>query len=79
MDEKGIKLSFSFTDEFGETTTLEKTYNDDSEIGTLSWLVDQFKYFLHAYGFSEYMIDKIVYLKKDEKVVDENGEVLVEG
>lgn len=79
MNDKKIKLMFSFTDDTGETTTLEKTYNDDSEIGTLSWLIDEYKYFLHAYGFSGCMTNKIFYLKKGEKVVGENGEILAEG
>ena len=36
MNEKEIKLLFSFTDDIGETATLEKTFNDCSEIGTLT-------------------------------------------
>ena len=79
MNEKEIKLLFSFTDDIGETAILEKTFNDCSEIGTLPWLLDEFKYFLNALSFSEDMTDRIVYLEKGEKVIDENGEVLVEG
>ena len=44
-----------------------------------SLVVHEFKYFLHSLSFSEDMTDRIVYLEKGEKVVDENGEVLVEG
>ena len=78
MNEKKIRLTFSFTDDIGETATLEKTFNDCSEIGTLPWLLEEFKYFLNALSFSEDMTNRIVYLEKGEKVVDENGEVLYE-
>ena len=78
MNEKEIKLLFSFTDDIGETAILEKTFNDCSEIGTLPWLLEEFKYFLNALSFSEDMTNRIVYLEKSEKVVDENGEVLYE-
>ena len=78
-DNKEIKLLFSFTDDFGETATLEKTFNDGMKIGTVAWLLEEFKYFLKALSFSEYMTNRIIYLEKGEKVVDENGKVLVEG
>ena len=78
MSEKEIRLSFSFTDDIGETATLEKTFNDCSEIGTLPWLLEEFKYFLNALSFSEDMTNRIVYLEKGEKVVDWNGEVIYE-
>ena len=78
MNEKEIRLTFSFTDDIGETAILEKTFNDCSEIGTLPWLLEEFKYFLNALSFSEDMTDRIVYLEKGEKVIDENGEVLYE-
>ena len=78
MNDKEIKLLFSFTDDIGETATLEKTFNYCGEIGTLSWLLDEFKYFLNALSFSEGMTNNIVYLEKGEKIIDENGEVLYE-
>ena len=78
MNEKEIKLLFSFTDDIGETATLEKTFNDCSKIGTLTWLLEEFKYFLHSLSFSEDMTNRIIYLEKGEKVIDENGEVLYE-
>ena len=78
MNEKEIRLTFSFTDDIGETAILEKTFNDCSEIGTLPWLLEEFKYFLNALSFSEDMTNRIVYLEKGEKVVDENGEVIYE-
>lgn len=76
--EKEIKLAFSFTDDYGETVSLEKTFNDDDEIGKITWLLDEFRYFLHAMSFSQDMTDRIVYLEEGEKVVDENGEVIYE-
>ena len=78
MNEKEIKLLFSFTDDVGETATLEKTFNDCNEIGMLTWLLDEFKYFLHALSFTEDMTNNIVYLEKGERVIGENGEVIYE-
>ena len=80
MDKEIVgKISFSFTDDNGETTSLQKTFTGDrEEIGRIDWLLDEFKYFLKAMGFSEDMADKIVYLEKGEKLVDEDGEVLIE-
>ena len=77
MNEKEIRLAFSFTDSDGETTNLEKTFNDSEDIDTIWWLLDEFKYFLKAMSFSEFMTDRIVYLEDGEKVVDSDGEVLV--
>lgn len=34
--------------------------------------------FLQAMSFSESMTDRIVYLEKGEKLLDEDGEVLIE-
>ena len=78
MNEKEIKLLFSFTDDIGETATLEKTFNDCNEIGTLPWLLEEFKYFLNALSFSEDMTNRIVYLEKGEKVVNKDGELVIE-
>ena len=76
--EKEIRLAFSFTDDYGETINLENTFNDDDDIGKITWLLDELKYFLRAMSFSQDMTDNIVYLEKGEKVVDENGEVIYE-
>ena len=76
--EKEIRLAFSFTDDYGETINLEKTFNDDDDIGKITWLLDEFKYFLHAMSFSQIITDNIVYLEKGENAVDENGEVIYE-
>ena len=78
MNDGKIRLTFSFTDEYNETTTLDRTYNDCSDIGKLDWLLDEFKYFLRAYGFNESMTNNIVYIEKGEAVIDENGEVIYE-
>ena len=78
MNEKEIKLLFSFTDDIGETATLEKTFNDCNEIGTLPWLLEEFKYFLNALSFSEDMTNRIVYLEKVEKVINKDGELVIE-
>ena len=69
MNEKEIKLLFSFTDDIGETATLEKTFNDCNEIGTVTWLLEEFKYFLHSLSFSEDMTDRIVYLAQGERLL----------
>lgn len=81
MGDKEIvgRISFSFTDDIGEITSLQKTFTGDGEeIGKIDWLLDEFKYFLKAMSFSEDMTDRIVYLEKGEKLIDENGEVLIE-
>lgn len=80
MDKEIVgKISFTFTDDIGETTSLQKTFTGDGEeIGKIDWLLDEFKYFLKAMSFPEDMTDRIVYLKKGEKLINENGEVLIE-
>lgn len=78
MNKKEIRLAFSFTDSDGETTNLEKTFNDGEDIDTIWWLLDEFKYFLKAMSFNEFITDRIIYLEDGEKVVNSDGEVLVE-
>ena len=78
MDKKEIKLSFSFTDEFGETTTLNKTYQDNEEVGKIWWLLDEFKCFLHAYGVAKISTDHSGYLEEGEKVGTKDGELVIE-
>lgn len=80
MDNKEIvgKISFSFTDDNGETVSLKKIFTGDKEeIGKIDWLLDEFKYFLQAMSFSELTTDRIVYLGKGEKLIGKNGEVLI--
>ena len=80
MDKEIVgRISFSFADDNGETTSLQKTFTGDGEeIGRIDWLLDEFKYFLQAMSFSETMTDKIVYLEKGEKLIGEDGEILIE-
>lgn len=81
MDSKEIigKISFSFTDENGETVSLKKTFTgDEEEIGKIDWLLDEFKYFLQAMSFPESMTNRIVYLESGEKLIGEDGGVLIE-
>lgn len=81
MDNKEIigKISFSFTDENGETVSLKKTFTgEEEEIGKIDWLLDEFKYFLQAMSFSESMTNRIIYLENGEKLIGEDGEVLIE-
>lgn len=63
----------------GETVSLKKTFTGEKEeIGNINWLLDEFKYFLQAMSFSESMTNRIVYLESDEKLIGEDGEVLIE-
>lgn len=81
MNDKEIvgKISFSFTDENGETSSLQKTFTGDGEeIGRIDWLLDEFKCFLQAMSFSESMTNRIIYLENGEKLIGEDGEVLIE-
>ena len=69
----------SFTDENGETVSLKKTFTgDEEEIGKIDWLLDEFKYFLQAMSFPESMTNRIVYLESGEKLIGEDGGVLIE-
>ena len=71
MENKQPKMLFSYTDEYGETITLEKTYNPENceDFDTIYWWLDEFKYFLQAMSFSSVLTDRLVYLEKDEEVV----------
>jgi hypothetical protein len=72
------KLHFSFTSDL-ETTTLDKVYHEEPEyFETIYWFVEEFKYFLKSMGFSEHLTDRVIYLENDEKVVNSDGEVLIE-
>ena len=70
MDKEIVsKISFSFTDDNGETTSLQKTFTEEGEeVGRIDWLLNEFKYFLQAMGFSEEMTNRMVYLEQGEKV-----------
>ena len=80
MEDKEIKLSITYIDELGETTSLEKTYNEEcqEDIGSAGWLLEQFKYFLKACGYANETVDKLIFLEYGEKVIDANREVIHE-
>ena len=67
------EITFSFTDDYNETTCLHKTFSENDDIGKIDWLLDEFKYFLLAMSFSEDMTDRIVYLDVGDKVIDKDG------
>lgn len=77
-NQKEISLAFSFTDEIGETIELKKTFTDNSDIGSITWLLDEFKYFLRSLSFPQEMTDNIIYLNMGDKVVDMDGETIFE-
>jgi hypothetical protein len=57
-----IKINFSYTDEFNQESTLTKTYTDAIFIDqtAFSLLVDEFKNFMIATGFSQEDVDRII-------------------
>lgn len=57
-----LKLSFSFTDEFNQESTMTKTFTEDvfEVTTTFDLLVDEFKNFLIASGFPKDMVDSII-------------------
>ena len=72
-------LHFSITENEIGTTTLDRTYGEYCEdFGTIYWLLEEFKYFLKAMSFPQEMTDRILFLDDGEKVIDVNGEVIVE-
>lgn len=58
-----LKINFSYTDEFGNETTLSKTFTTDvfmdGDYSSFELLVDEFKNFLLAEGHSRENVDKI--------------------
>jgi hypothetical protein len=78
MEEKA-KFSASYTDSSGETTEMNKTYNDDTEeVDTIWFLLDEFKCFLKAYGFADFQVENVIWLEPGWKVLDDNGELVHE-
>jgi hypothetical protein len=59
-----IKYSFSYTDEFGQECTLSKSFDSEGIYigynGPLYMLIDEFKTFLVAAGFSKEEIDRFI-------------------
>jgi len=68
MEENMLKTSFSYTDEFGQISILEKTFTQDTlEItNTFDFLLEEFRCFLLASGFSSCNVDKIQYIDDEE-------------
>ena len=66
MEQNYLKFWFSYTDEYGQESELNKTLSTISleEENELSLLLSQFKLFLISAGFSELQVDKIS-LEKD--------------
>jgi hypothetical protein len=56
-----IKVNFSYTDEFEQTTTLMKEYTEAVLLDTteFEFLIDEFKKFLCASGFNMSTIDAL--------------------
>jgi hypothetical protein len=65
VEENKLKLTFSFTDEFGQETTLNKTFTTDVyETTQLGLLFDEFKNFLIAAGHSKENVDQIRFFEE---------------
>ena len=60
-EESNMKIDFSFTDEFGQETRLIKTTTTAvfSDKNQFEFLVDEFKLFLIASGYSPETVDAI--------------------
>ena len=56
-----LKVGFYHTDEFGQTTKLDKTFNAEilNTISPFELLIDEFKYFLISDGFSQDLVNQI--------------------
>jgi hypothetical protein len=59
--ENMIKICFSYTDEFGQKSTLSKSYNQCVLVDqdTIEFLLDEFKSFLRGMGFTEKCVNRI--------------------
>lgn len=61
MEQNKINIKFSYTDEFSQTTNVDKSVNycvvEDE--GSFEYLVDEFKSFLLVAGFSREAVDSI--------------------
>ena len=57
-----LKINYSYIDEFGQESMLQKTFTDDViEIcPTFELLFDEFKLFLISAGFSRDEVDRII-------------------
>lgn len=67
MEENIMKIDFAFTDEFGNESRLTKSFTEGSSMDTdLSFLVDEFKYFLLGIGFAQNTVDCIQIVEDEE-------------
>ena len=75
-----VVLSFSFLDECGELTKLEKTINVDENyvLDKVSGMLEEFKYFLLSMGFHPQSVEAIQFLEIGDKITDKDGEVIYE-
>lgn len=78
MDEKEISLSITYNYELGKTTSLTRIYNEDchEDIRAAGWLLEQFKYFFKAYEYADEAVNKLIFLKYEEKVIDTEGNII---
>jgi len=62
-----VKINFSYTDEFSQESTMVKTFEDSvfEVTDTFNLLVDNFKSFLSAAGFTQKLIDTIQIQKEE--------------
>ena len=72
------KLSFSAEDEYGRKLKLKREViiSEEEDYGTIPWFLDQFKDFLHAYGFTSDQTEYLIYLERGERVEYEGQTVL---
>ena len=57
-----LKINYSYTDEFGQESMLQKTFTDIvlEHCSALELLADEFKLFLLSAGFSRDEVDRII-------------------
>lgn len=78
-EEQIMKIGFYASDVYGNVTDLKREYPPDTdEIDTITWWVKEFKYFMKSMGFSDQMVDRIVYVERDEQLVSSTGEVYID-
>lgn len=69
MDEKLIKIKFSYTNVYGETYTIEREVPEDFlGMDELDILNDTYQSFLYNATFAMDLNDKVILLREDEYV-----------
>lgn len=65
MEENKIKIEFAHIDEFGQESRVIKTFTEAVLMDTtpLEFLLEEFKSFLLASGFSNTNVEKIQYIE----------------